>query len=166
MQCWTCSSLMSAPLPADRGIARGAWGHVPQVFRTYSHLCFERRYHKQNSVIRLKSNIFAPPTKFLGLPKFLGWLRYYLQGQVAKLVSGLFYYWSLSCNNNMATNIHFKLRYQTFCCVWLLNADILAGNVARQWLLIAASRDVGERWHWNEGQREQRCLFIGNFMIY
>jgi len=30
----------------------------------------------------------------------------------------------------------------------LLNADILAGNVARQWMLIAASRDVGERWHW------------------
>jgi len=28
-------------------------------------LCFERRFSKQNSVIRLKSNIF-------GLPKFLG----------------------------------------------------------------------------------------------
>jgi len=24
----------------------------------------------------------------------------------------------------------------------------LAGNVVRQWLLIAASRDVGELWHW------------------
>jgi len=53
----------------------------------------------------------------------------------------------------------------------LLNADILAGNVARQWLLIAASRDVRERWHWisdfsNEGQRGQMCLIVGSFMIY
>ena len=32
-------------------------------------LCFERRYPKQNSVIRLKSNI--PPTQFLS------WLRYW-----------------------------------------------------------------------------------------
>ena len=28
-----------------------------------------------------------------------------LQGQVAKLASGLFYCWSLLCNNNMATNL-------------------------------------------------------------
>jgi len=27
-------------------------------------LCFERRFSKQNSVIRLKSNIFAPPQSF------------------------------------------------------------------------------------------------------
>jgi len=27
-------------------------------------LCFERRFSKQNSVIRLKSNIFAPPKIF------------------------------------------------------------------------------------------------------
>jgi len=38
-----------------------------------------------------------------------------MQEQVAKLASGLFYCWSLSCNNNMATNlqmfiVHFKLR--------------------------------------------------------
>ena len=31
--------------------------------------------------------------------------------------------------------------------MWLLNADILAGNVARQSLQIAARRDVGERWN-------------------
>jgi len=93
---------MSASLHAGIGVARG---HVTlQIFRAYSHLCFERRYHKQNSVIRLKSNILAP-TKFFGPPKFLGWLRYCLQGQVAKLASGLFYCWSLSCNNNIATNL-------------------------------------------------------------
>jgi len=33
-------------------------------------LCFERRFSKQNSVIRQKSNILAPP-------KFLGWLRHW-----------------------------------------------------------------------------------------
>jgi len=32
-------------------------------------LCFERRFSKQNSVIHLKSNIFAPP-KFFALPIF------------------------------------------------------------------------------------------------
>ena len=31
-------------------------------------LCFERRFFKQNSVIRLKPNIYPP--------KFLGWLRH------------------------------------------------------------------------------------------
>jgi len=30
----------------------------------------------------------------------------------------------------------------------LLNAHILAGKELKQWLLIATSRDVGERWHW------------------
>ena len=33
-------------------------------------LCFERRFSKQNKVIRLKSNIFPPK-------KFLGWLRHW-----------------------------------------------------------------------------------------
>jgi len=49
-------------------------------------MCFERRCHKQNSVIRLKSNI-SSPTKFFVLPKLLGWTRYCLQGQVAKLIT-------------------------------------------------------------------------------
>jgi len=35
------------------------------------------RFSKQNSVIRLKSSISAPPT-FLAPPKFLGWLRHCL----------------------------------------------------------------------------------------
>ena len=38
-------------------------------------LCFERQNAKQNSVIRLKSNILLLPN-FVGLPKVLGWLRY------------------------------------------------------------------------------------------
>jgi len=100
---------MSAPLPAGIGVARGALATMPpQIFRTYSHLCFERRYHKQNSVIRLKPNILYP-TKFFDSPKFVGWLRYCLQGQVAKLASGLSYCWSLSCGNNMATNLQCSL---------------------------------------------------------
>jgi len=38
-------------------------------------LCIERRFSKQNSVIRLKSNILLP-LKFFGPPKFFGWLRH------------------------------------------------------------------------------------------
>ena len=50
------------------GVARRLKGPCPpNIFRKYSHLCFERPFSKQNSVIRLKSNILAPP-------KFLGWL--------------------------------------------------------------------------------------------
>jgi len=41
----------------------------PKIFRTYSHLCFERWYHKRNSVIRHKSNILAP--KIFGLGTLL-----------------------------------------------------------------------------------------------
>jgi len=41
-------------------------------------LCFETRYPKQNSGIRLKSNIF-PGTNFLAPPKLLGWLRYWFR---------------------------------------------------------------------------------------
>ena len=44
----------------------GPRGHVPPNFRTYSHLWFERRYHNQNSVIRLKSNILTPPNFWAG----------------------------------------------------------------------------------------------------
>jgi len=29
--------------------------------------------------------------------------------------------------------VHFVLRWQAFCCMRLLNADILASNAARQW---------------------------------
>jgi len=35
----------------------------------------------------------------------------YLQRQVAKLASGLFYCWSLLYNNNMATNLMFTSSY-------------------------------------------------------
>ena len=62
---------MSAPLRAGMGVAEGSRGPFPpQIFRTSSNLCFERRHHKQNSIIRLKSKILDP-TKFFGPPKFL-----------------------------------------------------------------------------------------------
>ena len=80
---------MSAPLPAGIGVTRGPRGPCPtQIFRTYSHLCFERQYPKQNSGTRLKSSILSP-TKIFSLLKLLGWLRFFLQGQIAKLASGL-----------------------------------------------------------------------------
>jgi len=57
---------------------------APQIFGKHSNyknivivifgkhiLCFERRFSKQNSVIRLKSNIFAPQT-FCPFPQIFG----------------------------------------------------------------------------------------------
>ena len=72
------------------------------------------------------------------------------QGQVAKLASGLFYCWSSMCNNTMATNLlMFTSSYNIVVLPLVtVNGDIWpAGNAARQWLLIAVSGDVGERWH-------------------
>jgi len=43
---------------------------LPKFLENIVILCFERRFSKQNSVIRLKSNILTP--------KFLGWLRHWL----------------------------------------------------------------------------------------
>ena len=54
----------------------------------------------------------------------------------ASCESGLFYCWSLLRNNtqgNKSSKVDFILRWQAFCCIRLLNADILAGNAARQW---------------------------------
>jgi len=53
------------------GVAMGSLkAHAPpKCLELIVILCFERRYPKQNSIIRLKSNILAP--------KFLGWLRYW-----------------------------------------------------------------------------------------
>ena len=48
----------------------GQRGHGPPKFlENIVIVCFESRFSKQNSVIRLKSNILATP-------KFLGWLRH------------------------------------------------------------------------------------------
>ena len=122
-QCWACSSLKSAPLPACIGVAKGSpRDHVPPIFRTYSRLCCERRYHKQKSVIRLKSNILAP-TKLLA-PQIFGWIRYCLRGQAANLASGLFYCWSSLCNSNMATNLQmftssYDIRRFVACDSWM-----------------------------------------------
>jgi len=43
----------------------------PKVLENIVILCFESRFSKQNSVIRLKSHILAPP-------KFLGGLRHFM----------------------------------------------------------------------------------------
>ena len=62
------------------GVARGGEsGHapLPKFLENIVILCFERRFSRQTSVVRLKSNILAPPN-FLAPPKFLGWLRHWL----------------------------------------------------------------------------------------
>jgi len=55
------------------GVARGAKeAMIPQKFlKNIVILWFQRRFSKQNSVIRLKSNI-------MGSPNFLGWLRHWV----------------------------------------------------------------------------------------
>jgi len=55
-------------------VARRTGGHDPQFLELIDILCLEMRYPKQNSVIRLKSNIFAPQI-VLAFLKFLGCLR-------------------------------------------------------------------------------------------
>jgi len=57
--------------------------------------------------------------------------------------------------------------------MWLLNADILAGNAARQWLLIAASTpESGDiaLLTFKKGATGAEVLYhnsiIGNFMVY
>jgi len=45
-------------------------------------LCFERRFSKQNSVIRLKLNILVPK-------KFLGWLGHWCNVQILLILSRL-----------------------------------------------------------------------------
>jgi len=46
-------------------------GHAPhKCFENMVILCFERRFSKQNSVFRLKSNILGPLQEFLASPKF------------------------------------------------------------------------------------------------
>jgi len=50
----------------DIGAARwGQRGHAPPKFlENIVILCFERRFSKQNSAIRRKSDILVPPKKF------------------------------------------------------------------------------------------------------
>jgi len=79
---------MSAPLPAGIGVAKGG-PYDPKIFRTYSHLCFERRYHKQNSVIRLKPNILAP-TKFFVPPNSGAGYATACKGKLPKLRADCF----------------------------------------------------------------------------
>jgi len=61
---YTCTFLLAI------GVARGAKGTMPPTFlENIVILCFERRFSKQNSVIRLKSYIF-PPNFFAPSPNF------------------------------------------------------------------------------------------------
>jgi len=50
------------------GVARGAKGAMalPKFLENIVILCFERRFSKQNSVIRLKQSILAPPNFWAG----------------------------------------------------------------------------------------------------
>jgi len=62
-----CRTLFISNIDVAMGVPRG---HGPLKFLdNIVILCFERRFSKQNSVIRLKSNILPPP-------KFLGWQRH------------------------------------------------------------------------------------------
>jgi len=58
---------ISADHRRSQGGKKGPW--TPKFLEHIIILCFKRRFSKQNSVIRLKSNILAP--------KFLGWPRHW-----------------------------------------------------------------------------------------
>jgi len=71
------------------GIARGGQrSHAPKFLESIVILCFESRFSKQNSVIRLKSNIFAP-AKFFGPPNF--WDGYAIDRSFTSVFSELFH---------------------------------------------------------------------------
>jgi len=122
MQWWDCSSLM------HRRSQGGQRGHgSPKVLENIVILFFERRFSKQNSVIRLKSNIL-PPKKFPPLIFRLttplhSCLLLCQQRQVAKLASRFFYCWSLLPNNNLASNLQmFTSSYdsrRSACDCWM-----------------------------------------------
>jgi len=63
------------------GLARGGKRATPpkKILENIVILCFEKRFSKQNSVIRLKSSILAPP-------KFLGWLRHWVRSNICVVV--------------------------------------------------------------------------------
>jgi len=47
------------------GVAKGVKGPCPpKILENVAILCFERRFSKKNSVIRLKSNILPPKKNF------------------------------------------------------------------------------------------------------
>jgi len=57
-----CSMLLIRNKCTTIGVARGAKGAMPPTFlENIVILCFEKRFSKKNSVIRLKSNNLAPP---------------------------------------------------------------------------------------------------------
>jgi len=74
----TTKNMFFCPCVAHRriqGRAKGAMAPF-KFLENIVILCFERRFSKQNSVIRLKSNILAPQN-FLDPPNFVGWLRHW-----------------------------------------------------------------------------------------
>ena len=100
----------------------GHRGHVNQECSEHIIICALWGGITKKIVLFASNQTFCPPPNFWH-SKFLGWLRYCLQGQVAKLASGLFYCWSLSYNNNMATNLQmftssYDIRRLVACDSW------------------------------------------------
>jgi len=69
----------------------------PKFLENIVILCFERRFFKQNSIIRLQSNILPHP-KFFAPPQYLGWLRHGRQAQYKNLLLKAILISSPSCN--------------------------------------------------------------------
>jgi len=82
-----------------------------------------------------------------------------LQGQVAKLADCFtvgFYCVTITWQQIFWCSLQVTM-VDVVCHMWLLNADILASNAARQWLLIRVNRNAESGCI--EGQQGQRCLF-------
>jgi len=91
---------------SSQGGAKGAMAR-PNVWKTVI-LCFGRRFSKQNSVVRLKSNISAPS-------KFLGWLLHWLCQQTSP--KRWFGNMSMTSNCDVTSSAH-QIQMNTIChCV-------------------------------------------------
>ena len=96
----------------NMGVARGGpkGPSSPKILENIVILCFERRFSKQNSVIRLKSNILTPQN-FLPPPKYLGWLHHRSLVNVRKIEN--FQCCSVLCKQKCQVEIdHIKLFFQ------------------------------------------------------
>jgi len=60
---WSSAKLNTKQVPRDQTRFRH---HRLKILSIFSHLCFERRYPKQNNVARLKSNILPPKKLWAG----------------------------------------------------------------------------------------------------
>jgi len=126
--------LLSETLPW--GVATAPW--FSQISGTIVTFCFERRYPKQNSVIRLKSNICAP-RNFWPLPNFwacyavvcsahwLWWKAITIMSRFLSIAVGFFSSRN-SCSHSEQMFWLLGLQEKETCAVWTMICCTMNGN--------------------------------------